>query len=86
MLALLAAIAWSGYSYWAEYSELAARKAREMMAPAVGATCKIQVQGSDEMVSGKFVKLNDDWIVLSNGQGRQEWVPRGRVQMMRVVP
>jgi len=83
LLVMLAAVAWSGYSYWADYRELAARKAREMMAPVAGANCEIQLDGN-EQVTGKFVKLNDEWIVLRPGEGRQVWVPRDRVLLLRV--
>ena len=86
LLATLAVVGWSGYSYWAEYRELADRKAPEMMAPAVGATCEIQLQASDAPVTGKFVKLNDDWIVLVTEQEGQVWIPREHVRLMRVEP
>ena len=87
LLAVAAIVGWSGYSYWSEYSERAARKARELMAPAVGAKCEIEVEDSDETVTGAFVKLNDEWIVLRRsvaGTSSETWIPRERVQRMRV--
>jgi len=88
LLIVLGAVAWSGYSYWSEYSEQAARKARELMAPAVGANCKIEL-GDKNSVSGIFVKLNDEWIVLSEDSTdskAETWIPRENVQRMRVEP
>jgi hypothetical protein len=88
LLAIATLVAWSGYSYWSEYSERAARKARELMAPAVGAPCEIDL-GDDATVSGTFVKLNDEWIVLSQsraGSNSETWIPREKVERMRVGP
>ena len=85
LLLVAAVVAWSGYSYWSDYRTHAARKAREMMAPPVGAQCTITL--SDEAASiGKFVKLNDDWIVLVTADQQQLWIPRERILQMRVSP
>jgi len=103
LLAIAGTVGWSAYSYWSEYREQAARKAREVMAPAVGAQCTIlyrkeelgattnrltpvQIEGVSNDVQGKFVKLNDDWIVLVAPGGQQLWVPRDHVLLMRVEP
>lgn len=48
LLAIAVVVGWSAYSYWWEYSELAARRARESMAPAVGAKCTIILR-TDEL-------------------------------------
>ena len=86
LLVVAAIVGWSGYSYWSEYSERAARKARELMAPAVGARCEIALE-DNVTVSGTFVKLNDEWVVLRQhvaGSQSETWVPREKVQRMRV--
>ncbi|MGI9427178.1 MAG: hypothetical protein ACR2NM_00865 [Bythopirellula sp.] len=88
LLAIAIIVGWSGYSYWSEYSERAALKARELMAPAVGAQCEIEL-GDDVAVSGTFVKLNDEWIVLREEvthSKAETWIPREKVQRMRVEP
>ena len=94
LLAVLGIVGWSAYSYWSEYSERAARKARVLMAPAVGAHCTVvfhsEATGNSSdrpaptQAVGKFVKLNDDWIVLSESEGKQLWVSREQVLLMRV--
>ena len=38
---VLAVVAWSLYSFWSDYAERAARRARELMAPTVGANCRV---------------------------------------------
>ena len=85
----------------ADYSERAARKAREMLAPALGANCIVilrpeelgtrqalltpgEVDGVSSSIQGKFVQLNDQWIVLDFGNDKQVWVPRERVLLFRV--
>ena len=114
LLIVVAIVAWSGYSYWSDYRVHAARKAREMMAPAVGAQCIVvfggddigrdggvnhgllqgllnhgllnpdTVDGLENAVRGKFVKLNDEWIVLmANDDQGQLWIPRASVFLMR---
>ena len=103
LLAVVVAVGWSGYSYWSEYSERAARKSRELMAPAAGAQCSVifhrdelgidrtvlnpsNVGGVDNYVRGKFVKLNDDWIVIAPREGEQVWIPHEHVLLLRVEP
>lgn len=41
LLAIAGVVGWSGYSYWSEYSERTALKARELMSPTVGARCAV---------------------------------------------
>lgn len=103
LLVIAGVVGWSAYSYWSEYSELAARKDRELMAPTAGTQCTVifrkeelgtstnqlapmQIDGVSNHVQGKFVKLNDDWIVLAEAGGKQLWIPRGHVLLMRVAP
>ena len=74
------------------------RKARELMAPAVGAKCRIELRDAElrdagprdkNSVSGLFVKLNDDWIVVRENlpeSNVQTWIPRESVYSMRVEP
>ncbi len=88
LLAIVGVVGWSAYSYWSEYSEQAARKARELMAPVVGAKCIVEL-GDSNSVSGLFVKLNDEWIVLHEELPKskgQVWIPRESVHHMRVEP
>jgi len=46
LLAIAVVVGWSGYSYWSEYSELSARKEREMMSPTVGSKCAVVLTAS----------------------------------------
>ena len=94
LLVIAGVVGWSAYSYWSEYSERAARKARVLMAPAVGAHCTVLFRAvamknssdrpSPEQAVGKFVKLNDDWIVLAEAEGPEVWVSREQVLLIRV--
>ncbi len=101
MLVIAGVVGWSAYSYWSEYSEQAARKARKLMAPAVGAQCIIRLDTKGlvntaaplnqsevalNQVVGQFVKLNDDWVVLSKSDGQQLWISRDQILLMRVTP
>lgn len=86
LLVIAGVVGWSVYSYWSEYSEAAAKRARESMAPAVGASCTLTLRDSQTLV-GTFVKLNDEWIVLQpdGDSAKQEiWIPRESVSHMRV--
>ncbi|TWU29712.1 hypothetical protein Pla144_04910 [Bythopirellula polymerisocia] len=47
LLLALMVILWSGFSYWSEYSDNAARIARERLAPPVGVRCQIVFSGED---------------------------------------
>lgn len=44
------------------------------------------VSGVTNYVQGKFVKLNDEWIVLTSRAEKQIWIPRDHVFLMRVEP
>lgn len=43
-----------------------------------------RVNGTENFVSGKFVELNDEWIVLQGPNDGQLWIPREHVLLMRV--
>ncbi|NOZ40006.1 MAG: hypothetical protein GXP24_07255 [Planctomycetes bacterium] len=90
LLVIVGPVVWSAYAYWSEYSEQAARKAREMMAPTAGSLCTVLYRkeelGISTNVQGKFVKLNDDWIVLKEESGGQIWFPREHVLLIRIKP
>ncbi|MBX3427419.1 MAG: hypothetical protein KF688_17200 [Pirellulales bacterium] len=100
-------VAWSVASYWAEYRDAAARRARENMAPAAGAWCTIvfrsdavgvvrsgpraiELDGTHNYLAGSFVRMNDQWIVLRTGRGREGapsrevWIPREQVLQMEL--
>lgn len=86
LLLIAGVVGWSVYSYWSEYSEAAAKRARESMSPSAGANCTVSLLDS-KALSGKFVKLNDEWIVLQPNEenSKQEiWIPRESVSHMRV--
>lgn len=45
------------------------------------------VNGVQNYVAGRFVLMNDDWIVLAGtaeGDARQQWIPRANVLLLRV--
>lgn len=47
LLMAMAVIFWSGFSYWSEYRENAARLARERLAPPLGIHCQILFSGAE---------------------------------------
>ena len=89
---LLVTIGLSVYSYWSDYSERALRRERELLSPARGVACTALLRGTrggttDRSVEGRFVLMNDQWIVLDglkDGQP-QEWIPRENVLLLRVA-
>jgi hypothetical protein len=96
-LLLLAAamVLWSGFSYWSEYSENAARRAREMLAPPTGANCTITLDTEQHpQFHGKIIEQSDRWIVLHQPADRNApnnprpnvWIPRERVLTVQVMP
>jgi hypothetical protein len=96
-LLLLAAamVLWSGFSYWSEYSENAARRAREMLAPPLGVGCTITLDtGEYQQYNGKIVEQSERWIVLqqpveqnaSTNPPPNVWIPREQVLMIEVMP
>lgn len=45
------------------------------------------IDGVNNAVRGRFVLMNDDWIVLTgaeDGDVRQQWIPRGNVLLLEV--
>lgn len=44
---LVGLVVWSVTSYWLEYSENAARRARERLAPPLGSVCRVVFSGDD---------------------------------------
>lgn len=96
-LLLLAAamVLWSGFSYWSEYSENAARRAREMLAPPLGVGCTITLDtGEYQQFNGKIVEQSERWIVLQqppetnapNTPRPNVWIPREQVLTIQVMP
>lgn len=59
ILAILAIVAWSLFSYWADYSERTARVSRELMSPEVGATCRILFRGDAIGVENSGVRWGE---------------------------
>jgi hypothetical protein len=95
LLLALAMVLWSGFSYWSEYSENAARRARDLLAPPVGLGCTITLDtGEYQQLNGKIIDQSDRWIVLQqsadpnapNNPRPNVWVPRERVLTIEVMP
>jgi hypothetical protein len=95
LLLALAMVLWSGFSYWSEYSENAARRARDLLAPPQGVSCTITLDTDGrESLSGKIVEQSDRWIVLQqpaeqntpNNPRSNIWVPRERILTIEVMP
>lgn len=42
------------------------------------------INGAEVAVSGRFLRMDDDWIVLEHVEGHQLWVPRAVVLLLRV--
>lgn len=99
-LLLLLVVVWSIASYWTEYRDQAARRARENMAPGAGDHCTVvfasnavgleqsgarsaEINGAPNSISGTFVRMNDQWIVIRSGD-RQRWVSRDKVLYMEL--
>lgn len=99
LLLLVAAVAWSSYTYWTDYSQRSRQRLRELMAPAEGASCRVvfrgdaigldrsgvqprSVEGTSNYVSGVFVRMNDQWLVLKQpieGRATQVWIAREQI-------
>lgn len=90
LLLALAMIVWSGFSYWSEYSENSARRARELLAPPMDVNCSILVSGNEPVLwRGKIVEQSDRWIVLQlssdpNTPDKQVWIPRERIESIEI--
>jgi hypothetical protein len=94
MLMVVALILWSGFSYWTEYSDNAARRARELLAPPVGVFCRVELDADNQAdLVGRIVDQSERWLVLEvernndtpSRQVQQTWVPRERVLMIEVA-
>ncbi len=93
LLLALAMILWSGFSYWSEYSENSARRARELLAPPVGVNCSVSVSGNEPALwRGKIIEQSERWIVLQqfpdpktpNLVRNRVWIPRERVESIEI--
>jgi hypothetical protein len=95
LLLVLAMVLWSGFSYWSEYSENAARRARDLLAPPQGPYCAVtlDVEGRQRLF-GTIVEQSERWIVLRETRGndaptvpgRTVWIPRERVLLIEISP
>ncbi len=93
LLLVAGMILWSGFSYWSEYSENSARRARELHAPPLGVTCTVKAV-SDEPLEwiGKITEQSERWIVLQtvpdpnspNTPTKHVWIPRERIESIEV--
>jgi hypothetical protein len=93
LLIVVAMILWSALSYWQEYTENSARRARELLSPPVGMECRIRASGNQSVQwEGKIVEQSDRWIVLQlaadpNEPGtpaKQVWIPRERIESIEI--
>ncbi|MAT70491.1 MAG: hypothetical protein CMJ58_13315 [Planctomycetaceae bacterium] len=99
-LILVMLVVWSVASYWSDYREQSARRARENMAPVAGDYCTIvfasqavglersgtraaEINGTSNSISGTFVKMNDQWIVISTAES-QRWIARDKVLFLEL--
>lgn len=60
---------------------------RELIGVARMAPGPATIDGVNNAVRGRFVLMNDDWIVLAdvaNGDTRQQWIPRENVLLLEV--
>jgi hypothetical protein len=94
LLLALAMVVWSLFSYWSEYSENAARRARDLLSPPLGVGCKITLDtGEYQQLSGKIIEQSDRWIVLQPAEQDAPtnprpnvWIPRERILTIEVTP
>ena len=42
------------------------------------------INGAEVCVSGKFSKMNEDWVVLTEGNGGEIWIPRSMILLIKV--
>ncbi|MDZ4658478.1 MAG: hypothetical protein SH868_12945 [Bythopirellula sp.] len=93
LLLALAMILWSGFSYWSEYSENSARRARELLAPPTGVNCSVAVSGNEPVLwRGKITEQSERWIVLQPSSDSKKpdvtrnrvWIPRERVESIEI--
>lgn len=93
LLMFVAIILWSGFSYWTEFSENAARRARDLLAPPVGVFCRIELEAADKsVIRGEIIEQSERWIVVQpsrnpetpNTSTNPVWIPRERVLFIEV--
>jgi hypothetical protein len=92
LLMVVAMILWSGFSYWTEYSENAARRARDLLAPPVGVFCRIELNAEKAAISGEIIDQSERWIVVQPSRNPESpntptspvWIPRERVLLIEV--
>lgn len=94
LLMVVAMIMWSVFSYWTEYSENAARRARELLAPPVGVLCRIELDAEGRPnVRGVIADQSERWIVVQPARDPEKpdtptppvWIPRERVLLIEVA-
>ena len=44
------------------------------------------INGADVSVSGKFSKMNEDWVVLTDSRDAEIWIPRSVILLIKVNP
>jgi hypothetical protein len=42
------------------------------------------INGAEVCVSGKFSKMNEDWVVLTESKGGEIWIPRSMILLIKV--
>jgi hypothetical protein len=93
LLLALAMVVWSLFSYWSEYSENAARRARDLLAPPLGVECTITLDtGEYQQYYGRIIEQSERWVVLQqsakpNGPAPRPniWIPRERILTIEVM-
>jgi cytoskeletal protein RodZ len=94
MLMVVAIILWSGFSYWTEYSDNAARRARELLAPPLGVECSIELAGTElPSVVGTITDQSERWLVVQPSRSPDTptaptnaiWIPRERILTIEVI-
>ena len=92
LLMVVGLISWSAFSYWKEYSENSARRARELLAPPLGVRCRVEFDATHGRPSllGQIVQQSDRWIVLEvdpedpSRPAPQFWLPREQVLLIEI--
>lgn len=94
LLMVVAMILWSGFSYWTEYSDNAARRARDLLAPPLGVLCRIELAADNQAdVLGQIIEQSERWIVVQpssnpktpNTPTHPIWIPRERVLLIEML-
>ena len=42
------------------------------------------INGAEVCVSGKFSKMNENWVVLTESNGGEIWIPRSMILLIKV--